>query len=150
MSNKKLGGILLAVAVVLVVGFGVFKLTSKKAEAPAVQNQQQSVVGQEEKSNDTNKQQTQTADVVLTVAEVKKHNTESDCWAIISEKVYDITEYIPRHPGGDEILRACGNDATTLFTSRTTENGDSVGSGTPHSNSAESQLSQFLLGDLKI
>lgn len=81
-------------------------------------------------------------------AEVSKHATVQDCWTIIDNKVYDITEYIPRHPGGGEILRACGTDGSTMFNQRTTESGEVIGSGTAHSPSAESQLKQYLIGAL--
>lgn len=83
-----------------------------------------------------------------TLSEVAQHASRDDCWAIISGDVYDLTEFINRHPGGDEILRACGTDATTLFTSRTTKDGQSIGSGTPHSQAAQEQLDQLKLGTL--
>lgn len=67
----------------------------------------------------------------FTMADVAKHQSETDCWTVVSGEIYDITRYIPRHPGGKEILRACGNDATTLFNSRTTAEGEQVGSGSP-------------------
>lgn len=85
----------------------------------------------------------------LTEEEVAKHNSAEDCWTIIRGNAYDITPFISSHPGGDEILRACGVDATTLFETRTTESGEQVGSGTPHSSSAQSQLQQFELGPLE-
>lgn len=85
----------------------------------------------------------------LTAEEVAKHNNEQDCWTIINGSVYDITSYVPRHPGGDEILRACGTDGTMLFTTRTTDDGESVGSGTPHSSRAQDQLSDFFVGELQ-
>lgn len=91
----------------------------------------------------------QTTDATFTEAEVASHNTESDCWTIINSSVYDITEYVSRHPGGDEILRACGTDATTLFETRTTEEGEEVGSGEPHSQSAHSQLETLKIGKLQ-
>jgi cytochrome b involved in lipid metabolism len=84
-----------------------------------------------------------------TVADVKQHNSKESCWTIISGSVYDITSYIPRHPGGEEILRACGEDATTLFTSRQTSDGQSVGSGSPHSPNAEDQLEKLLIGTVR-
>lgn len=147
MSNKKLGIILLAVVGVIVGVFLIFKLTNKKAVAPANDDmpltQQQVSKSSEVKPNDLQ------GSKQLSTAEVKKHDNESDCWTIISGKVYDITKYVERHPGGKEILRACGADATTLFTQRKTVDGQSVGSGTPHSSSAEVQLQQFLLGDLQ-
>ena len=34
---------------------------------------------------------------------------------VIDEKVYDITNYIPFHPGGDKILAGVGRDGTELF-----------------------------------
>ncbi|MGB3945835.1 MAG: cytochrome b5-like heme/steroid binding domain-containing protein [Candidatus Saccharimonadales bacterium] len=83
-----------------------------------------------------------------TVADVKQHNSKQSCWTIISGSVYDITSYIPRHPGGEEILRACGIDATRLFTTRTSSDGETVGSGTPHSSNADDQLRTLKIGAL--
>lgn len=85
----------------------------------------------------------------FTTAEVAKHATRSDCWTIISGQVYDVTDYVESHPGGSEILRACGTDATSLFNTRRTESGESVGSGTPHSSTARSTLGSFQIGTLE-
>lgn len=84
----------------------------------------------------------------FTAADVAEHATGNDCWTIIEGNVYDITDYIPRHPGGDEILRACGADGTSLFTERETTDGEQVGSGRPHSSGAEAQLAPFQVGTL--
>ena len=51
----------------------------------------------------------------LTLEEVKKHNKKEDAWTIIENKVYNITHWIPKHPGGDIIKQALGKDATQLF-----------------------------------
>ena len=51
------------------------------------------------------------------LGEVKKHNKKNDAWTIIENKVYDITTWIPTHPGGDVILKAVGKDGTRLFKS---------------------------------
>lgn len=101
--------------------------------------------------NDTTAPSTSTGrtDTTYTVEDVKLHDSKSSCWTIISGSVYDITSYIPRHPGGDEILRACGTDATSLFTKRQTSDGQSVGSGSPHSPNAEDQLSKLKVGKLQ-
>lgn len=88
-------------------------------------------------------------DTVYTLEDVKVHDSKSSCWTIISGSVYDITNYIPRHPGGDEILRACGVDGTSLFKTRQTSDGESVGSGSPHSPNAEEQLSKLKVGKLQ-
>jgi len=48
--------------------------------------------------------------------EIKKHNTKTDCWIIIKEKVYDITDFLSIHPGGSTImLTVAGEDATEYF-----------------------------------
>lgn len=85
---------------------------------------------------------------VYTLSEVAQHASKDDCWAIISGDVYDLTEFINRHPGGDEILRACGTDATTLFNSRQTQDGQAVGSGAPHSQAAQEQLAKLKIGTI--
>jgi cytochrome b involved in lipid metabolism len=39
-----------------------------------------------------------------------------DAWTVLSGNVYNITPYIPYHPGGEpELLRAAGRDGTKLF-----------------------------------
>ena len=52
---------------------------------------------------------------MFTVDEVKKHNKKDDAWTIIENKVYNITSWIPKHPGGQIIMKAAGKDATQLF-----------------------------------
>lgn len=42
--------------------------------------------------------------MLLNAAEVAKHNTTSSCWIVIGGKVYDVTPYLERHPGGAAIL----------------------------------------------
>ena len=52
---------------------------------------------------------------LFTLGEVKKHNKKDDAWTIIDNKVYNITSWIPKHPGGQIIMKALGKDATQLF-----------------------------------
>ncbi len=73
-----------------------------------------------------------------TMAEVKKHNSESSCWAAIDAKVYDLTAWINQHPGGpSHILALCGTDATQAFQAQ-------------HAGDPEpaAELKQFLLGPM--
>jgi flavocytochrome c len=52
----------------------------------------------------------------LTEAEVAKHDQESDCWVILHGKVYDVTAFLPDHPGGKKaIMLFAGKDATEEF-----------------------------------
>ncbi len=48
--------------------------------------------------------------------EVATHNTESSCWSAIDNTIYDLTKWIPQHPGGrNAILGLCGKDGTNAF-----------------------------------
>ena len=49
-------------------------------------------------------------------SEVLQHNTLDDCWVIINNKVYDLSDFIKKHPGGKEIIETrAGEDATSFF-----------------------------------
>lgn len=39
--------------------------------------------------------------------EVRKHNSRSDCWVIIHDTVYNLTDFHSTHPGGSEIILKC-------------------------------------------
>lgn len=32
--------------------------------------------------------------------EIAKHNSRESCWVIIHGRAYDVTEFLPEHPGG--------------------------------------------------
>ncbi|KAK7704925.1 hypothetical protein SLS64_008273 [Diaporthe eres] len=52
----------------------------------------------------------------LTGQEVAKHSTQEDCWVVVHGKAYDVTEFLPEHPGGMKIiLKYAGKDATEEF-----------------------------------
>lgn len=52
----------------------------------------------------------------ISLAEVTTHNSRSSCWSAINGSVYDLTSWIPNHPGGEQtILRICGIDGTNDF-----------------------------------
>ncbi|GBC09100.1 hypothetical protein RclHR1_00860038 [Rhizophagus clarus] len=53
---------------------------------------------------------------LISAQEVSKHNSREDCWVIIHDKVYDLTNFLPEHPGGSKvILNQAGKDATAVF-----------------------------------
>ncbi len=82
-----------------------------------------------------------TESVVLTVEEVAKHASDQDCWIIVRNKVYGVTNFINEHPGGSfRIIPNCGKDATEGF--------ETQGGRGSHSQDAYQLLPDFLLGEL--
>jgi len=54
----------------------------------------------------------------VTPAQLKQQNGRKgrDAWTVYQGKVYNITPYVPFHPGGKgEILRGAGKDSVKLF-----------------------------------
>jgi cytochrome b involved in lipid metabolism/nitrite reductase/ring-hydroxylating ferredoxin subunit len=52
----------------------------------------------------------------VTAAELSRHRSRDDLWIALRGKVYDVTKYLPYHPGGvEEVIRGAGEDATQLF-----------------------------------
>ena len=140
---------LITVIALILVGAGLFILSSDRSDTQTTTNTTQTPQANEA----TTQQPTTTQEEAepleqITADEVALHNQASDCWTIINGLVYDITAYVPRHPGGSVITEACGTDGTNLFEQRTTDDGQRIGSGTPHSSGAAQQLQQFLIGQL--
>ncbi|KAI4524138.1 cytochrome b5-like heme/steroid binding domain-containing protein [Schizophyllum commune] len=52
----------------------------------------------------------------VTPSMLKAHNKKDDAWTAIYGKVYNMTAYLPFHPGGEkELMRVAGRDGTKLF-----------------------------------
>ncbi|TVU34111.1 hypothetical protein EJB05_15939, partial [Eragrostis curvula] len=52
----------------------------------------------------------------VTSAEMARHCTEGDLWVAVQGKVYDVTSWLPQHPGGDlPLLSLAGQDVTDAF-----------------------------------
>merc|ERR1712066_958167 len=52
----------------------------------------------------------------LTMDEVAKHTTKTDCWVVLSGNVLNVTNFLSQHPGGElAILTFAGKDATAEF-----------------------------------
>lgn len=45
-----------------------------------------------------------------------KHTSVDSCWVVLYGNVYDVTEFLPSHPGGSKIiLQLAGRDATEEY-----------------------------------
>ncbi|KAF4494069.1 cytochrome b5 [Fusarium agapanthi] len=72
----------------------------------------------------------------FTMQDVAEHNTSSDIYMVVHDKVYDCTKFLDEHPGGEEVmLDVAGQDATEAF--------EDVG----HSDEAREVLDGLLPGD---
>lgn len=51
----------------------------------------------------------------ISIEEVEKHNKLDDLWTIFRGYVYDITEFVSQHPGGNIIVQAGGKNLETVW-----------------------------------
>lgn len=52
--------------------------------------------------------------------EIQKHNLRTDKWLVIERKVYNVTTWANRHPGGQRVISHCaGEDATVRTDTQT-------------------------------
>lgn len=77
-----------------------------------------------------------------TMNDLSLHANSSDCWLLIDGLVYDVTNFVNGHPGGESITQGCGLDATELFETRP------MGSGTAHSGRARTLLNTYIIGQV--
>ena len=73
----------------------------------------------------------------FTVAQVAEHKTRDDAWLIIDGKVYDVTDFVDDHPGGDSILDNAGADSSAGF------------HGDQHPETVAEAVEEFYIGELK-
>lgn len=89
-------------------------------------------------STSTNTEVVASSSKMITLSDISLHNSQIDCWATISGKVYDLTGMISQHPGGAEaILSICGKDGTATFSGQHGSN-----------NKVLSLLPRFYIGNL--
>jgi len=75
---------------------------------------------------------------IYTMEDVAVHKSLSSCWVSRNDKVYDVTGFLPDHPGGDDlILKYGGQDIGDVM-----KNPDEH----VHSESAYDMLDEFLIG----
>ena len=78
----------------------------------------------------------------LTLEDVQKHNSPTDCWIIINNKVYDVTKYIELHPAPPSTITVfCGKESTQAYNTK-------GGRGINHSANANQLLINYYIGDL--
>jgi cytochrome b involved in lipid metabolism len=94
------------VVVVLALVFAVYKVSSKQS----VNNQNTTVNG-----NNVVRQKDKNGFDIFSQSDIAKHSNKDSCWMSIDGSVYDVTVFIPTHPGGKAILNGCGKDASEMF-----------------------------------
>lgn len=125
MNNKT---IIIVIGLILIMGTGLLVYSQKNA---ALQNSMANEPAMVENTESTSDTMSNTSDTTMpandqtptssgiTTADVATHNNADSCWAIINGSVYDLTGWIPNHPGGPQaILQLCGTDGTAKFTTQ--------------------------------
>ena len=80
---------------------------------------------------------TQSGSKTFSTAEVALHNKESDCWTYVDGKVYDLSKWLPEHPGGGFlVLVMCGVDGAAAFRDQ-------------HKSDQDNALSTYYIGDIR-
>lgn len=132
MKNKVIG--LLVLVTLTIFTIGGFVVIGKK---PTTTVSTASTLG--EQSTTSNTATSAESSSSFSLADVAKHTSKTDCWTVVNGNVYNITSYVPVHPGGvAEIVRACGVDSTDLFNSIM-----------QHGRSADNELASLKIGTLK-
>ncbi|KAL2809987.1 FMN-dependent dehydrogenase-domain-containing protein [Aspergillus granulosus] len=55
-------------------------------------------------------------DKLLSTHEISSHKTPDDCWIVVDNQVWDVTNFVEKHPGGPAIiLKYAGRDATKAY-----------------------------------
>lgn len=123
----------------IIVGYIIIGSRTKSTSAPVTTTSASEASATPTSTTTTTSASTTTTS--LTAAAVASHNSTSDCYLIINNKVYDVTSYLSQHPGGARTITPyCGKEATNAF--------DTKDQGQPHSAMAEQLLKDYYIADL--
>ncbi len=103
------------VVAVVVIGGGVFWFTKQPVQAPMVNNS--TVTSGDTKAAPATTDTTSPGALgKYLMVDIATHNSAASCWSVIDGNVYDLTNWIPQHPGGQQAIEAlCGIDGTAAF-----------------------------------
>lgn len=102
----------LLVLIILVAGYYLFK---PKTNNTSYSNVEQNASSTSDVASTTDSDNILTLKA-FTIIEVESHSSSNSCWTVIEGKVYDLTSWIGKHPGGDKaILSICGKDGSEAF-----------------------------------
>lgn len=60
-------------------------------------------------NNSLNTSAENSKDIFISLNEFESHNTKEDCFVVFRSEIYDVTNFISKHSGGEEaISRFCG------------------------------------------
>lgn len=77
---------------------------------------------------------------IYTEEDVADHKSANSCWITCRGKVYDVTKFVPDHPGGDDlILEHAGTDVESIMKDEGSHD---------HSDSAYDMLEEYVIGRL--
>lgn len=126
----------MVIGIIIVICIGAFvywQTQSSRASQTASTNLQETATAQQsinpqETANSTttnsatnpmpasNTNSTSTSSETITAAQIAQHKDATSCWTSINGNVYDLTKWIPQHPGGPQaILQLCGTDGSAKF-----------------------------------
>lgn len=113
--------LIIAAVVILALAVAAFIYFTPPASAPGTEVVPENNIENGEEANvpepTTNEPEPTPASNDITMAQVATHSSANDCWTVISGSVYNLTDWISQHPGGQQaILQLCGKDGTAQFT----------------------------------
>jgi cytochrome b involved in lipid metabolism len=75
----------------------------------------------------------------FSTSELATFNTEASCYVSVLSKVYDVTAYLDKHPGGRDMLKGCGKVLDGMRHPGGSYTGDKI----------QSILKDYYIGELK-
>ncbi len=106
------------IIIILIIIGGVYLNKPQDQRDSTKQNQTIDTLGKDNLNN-TNSSTTSASQSIVAsykLSDVAKHGKPGDCWSTVNGKVYDLTSWPEKHPGGDKAIFAiCGIDGTKAF-----------------------------------